>query len=162
MGNTIKTALAIIERPNFTWFRGALDIWKHNQNNASNGSLMRNAAIPAIFSSKELTMEAIDATVLCSLLTHFGPLSVLCCVLHTLLIREAFFADFNSPPDLEFMKKTFYLHWSNWKSNTKHCRFWIEIVGEKSIQVAEEQMFDELKGFETEYFYGMEDQGTAY
>lgn len=47
---------------------------------------MRNGVIPVFFDSE---IEALDATVCQATMTHYSPLSVVCCAVHTLLIHNA-------------------------------------------------------------------------
>ena len=49
---------------------------------------MRNGVVAAFFHKQEQEIEAIDVTVSHATMTHYSPLSVLCCVVHTLLIRN--------------------------------------------------------------------------
>ena len=49
---------------------------------------MRNGAIPALFPGIEEETAALDATIMHGIVTHWNPVPVICCVLHTLLIRE--------------------------------------------------------------------------
>ena len=50
---------------------------------------MRNGAIAPFFGNSDQEIDAIDATVCHAIMTHYSPLSVVCCVVHTLLIRHA-------------------------------------------------------------------------
>jgi len=158
-----KKALAIIQRPIFKWYRGGLDVWKQQPDNAANGGLMRNGIIPALFYHKDDTIAALDATVCCCIITHFGPLPVLCSVVHTLLIREAFFNEYKNAPTLEFIREIFFSQWQRWKVETQNseCKFWLKELTEEALQQSEEQLFRELKGFENEFYYGMNFEGKS-
>ncbi len=48
---------------------------------------MRNGVIAAIFSGPDEEVAALDATIIHGIITHYGPIMVLCCVVHTILIR---------------------------------------------------------------------------
>lgn len=48
---------------------------------------MRNGVIPALFPLPEQEIEALDATVLQGIITHYNPSSVFVCVIQTILIR---------------------------------------------------------------------------
>src|SRR5690606_13979996 len=50
-------------------------------------SLMRNGVIPALFPRVDQEEEVLDATVCHGIITHYQPLTVLTCVVHSLLIR---------------------------------------------------------------------------
>ena len=68
-----------------SWFLAGRPHWERNPHNSANGSLMRNGVVPA-FATDEL--DLITKTVEHAIITHFDPLSVLCCCIHSYLIWD--------------------------------------------------------------------------
>src|SRR5256885_2333580 len=86
-------------------------------------SLMRNGVIPALFPSQEQEIEALDATVLQGIITHWSPICVLTCVVQTLLIRKGLLTKDKTllkPPTLEDIKELLSGPWNDWKQKTKN------------------------------------------
>jgi len=153
IGNLTRTTLSIVARPKYSFYRGAYDQWIKNPFNSPNGSLMRNGVIPALFYPKDET-DCIDATVLHSILTHYSPLSVLCCVIQSLLIRNAILQKPSGPPTIEDIQNLIQTSWQKWKTSTsnEHCLHWLKTV-QYVLDTAEQQIVEELKNFETTNFY---------
>jgi ADP-ribosylglycohydrolase len=137
------------------WYKAGKTEFLSSPLSAPNGSLMRNGVIPVI--SLELSeISAIDQTVEQSIMTHYGPLPVLTCVIHTLLIRNALLSEFEmkSPPTLEDVKNLILNEWKSWKGDVCQrkddhpCKVWLDSIGEKNLSDSETQLFDELKDFE--------------
>jgi ADP-ribosylglycohydrolase len=137
------------------WYNAGKSEYLSNPASAPNGSLMRNGVIPVI--SLELSeISAIDQTVEQSIMTHYGPLPVLTCVIHTLLIRNALLSEIEmkSPPSFQDIKNIINNEWKSWKEDINKrnddnpCKLWLEIIGEKNLSNSETQLLDELKDFE--------------
>jgi hypothetical protein len=79
---------------------------------------MRNGVIAAFFNKENQEIEALDATVCQAVMTHYSPLSVLCCVVHTLLMRYAILNKQLSPPTLQDIEKLLQGPWKEWKAKT--------------------------------------------
>lgn len=94
---------------------------------------MRNGPI-ACFSMDKDVNTAIDYTILHSIITHFHPLSVIPCVLHTLLIRKALEKLPKNSPTIEDILSLMKNEWKQWKelvmkrNENDPCRIWIETI----------------------------------
>jgi ADP-ribosylglycohydrolase len=82
-GTTRRTLKNIIHGA--PWYEGALDEYEQNPSGAANGSLMRNGVVPGMASS---LADAFGISVKHSLMTHYAPLPVICCMAQTYLIWE--------------------------------------------------------------------------
>jgi ADP-ribosylglycohydrolase len=153
IGTLTRVTLSIVARPLFSFYRGAYDEWRKNPNNSPNGSLMRNGVIPALLYPKDET-DCIDATVLQSIITHYSPLSVLSCVIQSLLIRNAILQKPSGPPTIEDIQNLIQTSWEKWKTSTtnEYCLHWLNTV-QYVLEAAEKQIVEELKNFETTNFY---------
>jgi hypothetical protein len=78
---------------------------------------MRNGVIGALFPNADQETEAITATVLHGIITHYAPLPVVCCVVHTLLIREALQGN-RVPPTLNSIEELLQTKWKSYLKNT--------------------------------------------
>jgi len=113
---------------------------------------MRNGVIPAWFSGIDQENEAIEATVLQGIITHYNPTSVVVCILQTLLIRKGLASPI--PPSshlaIKDIKEAIKGPWARWKASTvnRDCKTWIADIGETEILKAEDTILQELKGFE--------------
>lgn len=69
-----------------------------------------------------IQIEALDATVVQGLITHYGPLPVLTCVVQTLLIRKALLSKskITSAPSLQDIRDLLKGPWKEWQKNTKN------------------------------------------
>ena len=68
---------------NGDWYKASRDAFQANPTGAANGSLMRNGVIVAF--AKDFD-EAMTFTFMQSIITHFNPVAVFCCLAHTWLI----------------------------------------------------------------------------
>ncbi|KAL6050975.1 ADP-ribosylglycohydrolase family protein [Balamuthia mandrillaris] len=138
-----------VEQP----YHGGLVIWRRNTGNAANGSLMRNGVVPALFYQEDQEIEALDVTVLHSIITHYGPLPVLTCALHTLLIRDALLnpSSATRPPTMEDIKQLVQVRWKRWKesSTNEPAKEWLRNIGKKELELQEQKLLSELNGFES-------------
>jgi len=133
---------------------------------APNGSLMRNAAIPALlYDQNENTL--IENSLLHGIITHYGPAPVLTCVVQTLLISKAiqYYMSHSEPmtvaPTFSEIEDIIKGPWTNWKKTTKNpiCKHWLESVS-KSLEKAEQDFIQEISGFIdfNPYFYDYTDK----
>lgn len=128
------TALALERSKSLGIYASGKWYYDNNRNSAANGrylviikrgsllfgcSLMRNGVIAALFPGKDQEMEALDATVLHGIITHYAPLSVVCCVVHTLLIREALVnPQASKPPTLVDITNLLKNRWNSYLEKT--------------------------------------------
>jgi len=140
IGGTIKVALTELmkQEKGYKKFWSAAEKAYHIfPKSASNGSLMRNAAIPALLYFAN-TRE--DSTVLQCIITHYSPATVLCCFIHTILISSALRYSTSSglpqphPPTIEDIEHIVNFDWALWKKETKNsiCKHWLEFVEKNS------------------------------
>jgi len=152
-----------ISNPSAEFYLGGQRYYLKNKNAAANGSLMRNGVIPALF-YKEDVVTLIDITVTQGIITHFHPLAVLTCVLHSLLIASALRAPPGSlkAPTLIELANFVSGDWSKWKKETKNpaCLSWLKVV-EKRLPKFEEQIINELKDFEKNDPYHQDYRGRS-
>lgn len=112
---------------------------------------MRNGVIGALFSKPEQEMEAIENTVLQSIITHYHPLIVLTCVIHTLLIRNGI-NGLKRAPNLKDIQDLLEGPWKKWKSNIQHpvAKDWFQTIGgDEKVKLLERDLIRELKGFDS-------------
>eukprot|EP00026_Physarum_polycephalum_P009659 Phypoly_transcript_09790.p1 GENE.Phypoly_transcript_09790~~Phypoly_transcript_09790.p1 ORF type:complete len:381 (+),score=60.03 Phypoly_transcript_09790:154-1296(+) len=162
LGVTTKFALSKCtpEEP----YIGAREYYAQHPELMANGSLMRNGVIPAWFSGDDQENEAIEATVLHGLITHYNPTSVVICILQTLLIRKGLSSAIppSSHATMKDIKEIIKGTWAKWKTNTDNidCKKWLADIGEARLLEAEENILKELKNFEKfdpytfDYFQG--------
>lgn len=84
VGNTIRSTLQAIGEGT-PWQEAALDEYRLRPTSAANGSLMRNGTVAALADSLE---DAFSISLQQGIITHYAPLSVLCCCAQTFLIWE--------------------------------------------------------------------------
>jgi len=122
-----------------------------NTNNLANGSLMRNGFIPALFSGKDQEIEALDATILHGIITHYGPLMVICCVIHTFLIRRALLTNWDCAPTIDDIKNLLAGPWIDYQSKTQNpfVQAWLKEMGTTLLEQQEKRLIEELQDFET-------------
>jgi len=115
--------------------------------------LMRNGVVAALFPLPHQEIEALDATVLQGIITHWAPLPVLTCVVQTLLIRHALNTndDSRKAPTLSDIKELLAGPWANWQKTTTNedCKMWLKNIGTTLLQQMEKQLIKELEGFES-------------
>jgi len=86
IGGTTQVALTNVQH-GIPWHLGGRDMYDLTPRGAANGSLMRNGVIPAMAESLDRSFEL---TIKHGIITHYGPLPVLCCAIQTWLIGRAF------------------------------------------------------------------------
>lgn len=159
IGITTRRVLAAIAGGREPFLAGH-DEYRARPNNAANGSLMRNGVVPALDTG---LLGALDHTVLHGLPTHFQPLPMVCCVLHTALCHRAIHGggEVGAPTekDLEDILRG---PWEAWKQNGRHPlgRSWLKGV-EDELGYAERQCLRELKGFADMDPYTLDYRGQA-
>ncbi len=103
---------------------GAFEFYTNHPEKASNGSLMRNGAVPALFTEDSQEIEAFDASVSQGILTHYSPLCVLCCFLHTCLIRKGIQYKWRNDEikswTFDTVFQIFDKSFESWKNSTKN------------------------------------------
>jgi len=167
VGNTTRRSLCQYSQDKSNPFKGGeWDFERHPNNQSSaNGSLMRNGVIAALFPKLDQEIEALDATVLQSIITHYSPIPVLTCVIQTLLIRNALLNEneIKRPPTFEDIKNLLEVSWKNWKEKTENveAKKWLNNVGKKLIKNSEEQILKEIKGFEEFSPYEIDYRGIS-
>jgi len=82
IGNATRSGLASIKR-GMHWHEGGLGDLLRNPKSAANGSLMRNAPVAAMANNLG---QAFEFSLRQSIITHYGPLSVVCCCAQTFLL----------------------------------------------------------------------------
>jgi len=152
IGATTFKSLSIIEYDQTEFYLGGMDLFKSNPNNAANGSLMRNGIIPFLYPEPNQELLAIEKTVLHSIITHFSPLCVICCVIQTLLVRNALVE--KRAPTMDDIRNIVQVKWQQWKRETKdqYCLLWLNTVKDY-LNEAELKVIQELEGFENEDWY---------
>ena len=91
IGNATRRSLQFL-RSGAPWHEAGLAVYRENAQAAANGSLMRNGVVPALADSLD---QALSISIRQSLISHYGPLPVLCCCAHSYLIWE--FLDGRNP-----------------------------------------------------------------
>jgi len=153
IGNTVKGSLEYLENhPNAKFFEGGLQVYETRKNFAANGSLIRNGVIPVLFLNADQT-SLIDITVNQGIITHAHPLSVLTCVVQSLIISRTLHAQKRGnlkPTALSDIKELITGPWSSWKKNTKNsdCKEWLQKIGDSNLSTAEKELIEGLQGFE--------------
>ncbi|KAG2383439.1 hypothetical protein C9374_004110 [Naegleria lovaniensis] len=150
------------------WYRGSLELFNENESKPANGALMRNGVIPLLTSDM---MQALEWTILHSIITHYSFEAVLPCIIHTILIHKALQAHNNNLP-LEYptsktiseLLKGHTGEWFEFKSKylyqkvetgsvTKYHSVlteWVRVNGGKiALEMAETKLVNELQDFET-------------
>jgi len=166
IGTTTRTALNIAKRNGSKWWSGGLEVHKRNEKNAANGSLMRNGVIPALYPLPEQEIEALDATIVHGIITHYSPICVLTCVVQTLLVRHALQAkDLSNlkAPTIDDVKELLDGPWTEYQQKTQNpdAKMWLDKIGSGLIKVEEKRLIIELKGFEDFDPYHQDYRGTA-
>lgn len=85
IGGTTLSALSSCQ----PWYAAGEGAWRRNPDNSANGSLMRNGVVPALVNPGD-TPGLFRTSLKHAIITHFDPLSVLCCGVHSWLISRAF------------------------------------------------------------------------
>lgn len=85
VGSTTRMTVGALR--NKPWHESGYTAWLVNKFNAANGSLMRNGVIPGLVVGNDVN-ELFRATVSHSIITHYHPLPVLCCALHSWIIAD--------------------------------------------------------------------------
>lgn len=137
-------------------FAGGEWDFDRNPGNGANGSLMRNGVVAAIYADEGEAAEArlIDYTVLHGIITHYAPLPVITCVVHSLLIRGALLkgarGETLTPPTIEDLEELLAGPWAKWKRSTAdpEALKWLKRVGASEMMKAERTLLTELRGFE--------------
>lgn len=103
------------------WYEGALDEYRHNPDGAANGSLMRNGIVPGMAPSLVVPSlaDAFEISVKHSLITHYAPLPVFCCMAQTYLIWDLIW---NKQKDLDSWNEIFGEHLVEWLKEVKDER----------------------------------------
>lgn len=125
VGNTTRsTVIALRGKP---WQRAGRDYWEHNKFNAANGSLMRNGVIPGITSGEDLNVM-FDATVKHAIMTHYHPLPVMCCAIHSWLIADRLTGWGVGPSADEDWMDNFHEDWTAYlkQNEDPDVDYWIE------------------------------------
>jgi len=180
IGTTTYSSLSVARTRE--WWDGGLGIYSRNPKNYANGSLMRNGAIPALFPEVEEETAALDATIMHGIVTHWNPVTVICCILHTLLIREGLWYNTNNqqntdinnttrgihnisiPPTMDDLKKLLDGPWKTYWKNASNpaVQMWLRsIEGEKGIEEAQKVILDELNGFVDFDFFHQDYRGVS-
>lgn len=115
--NGARTSLAK-KKP---WYESSVNVYKKSPKGAANGSLMRNAPI-AVLAINQSLQTAITHTVLQGIITHFGPLPVLSCVIQTVLLYKALTSSVKNPPTFSDIESIISNEWKEWKENTKKSK----------------------------------------
>lgn len=157
MGMTTRIAIGLLAKnPTEYWF-GGLDCFSRcGRGGAANGSLMRNASLAAILTALGASeKDLIEATVQQSIITHFGPLPVLTCVLQSLLIHRAMKTPTaqRRPPTLSDLEAILKGPWFQWKTHPQTadegCKVWLrETSLNNELGLAEVKVLQELAGWE--------------
>jgi ADP-ribosylglycohydrolase len=82
IGGTTQSGLASVKRGT-PWHEGGLNDFRSDPMSAANGSLMRNAPVAAMADTLE---QAFEFSLKQSIITHYGPLPVICCCAQTFLL----------------------------------------------------------------------------
>jgi len=90
------------------WCEGGLKDFTRRPMNASNGSLMRNGIVPGLADDLD---EALKISLFQGIMTHYGPLPVLCCGVQTYLVWE--FLEGRNPLEKNWLKM-FRGVWTDW------------------------------------------------
>eukprot|EP01090_Pellita_catalonica_P001435 TRINITY_DN1116_c0_g1_i2.p1 TRINITY_DN1116_c0_g1~~TRINITY_DN1116_c0_g1_i2.p1 ORF type:complete len:229 (-),score=39.45 TRINITY_DN1116_c0_g1_i2:67-753(-) len=123
---------------------------------------MRNGPVAAVFYKQSEENVALDATIGQAIITHFGPLPTLTCIVQTLLIRHAINCHHFTKTPLRSPTLNDIKHlildedgpWQQYKKNTKYeaAREWLQEIGASSLKDAEKQLITELAGFDDDSY----------
>jgi ADP-ribosylglycohydrolase len=108
VGSTTRRALSRVARGE-PWDEAGHAQWREDPAGAANGSLMRNGVIPAIADDLD---DAFRCSLLHGIVTHYGPLPVLCCGLQTWLIDQLLAGRW--PLDGDDWLGEFHRRWRAW------------------------------------------------
>lgn len=148
-GKAIKTAL---KKKN--WYGGAKELYETSNkpnSGAANGSLMRNGVIGALYYDD--IDDALTATIIHGIVTHWSPLCVISCAIQTFYICTSLTTEYSklSAPTMTeiktFVEKT-------WKPFLKSCTHkdvvaWRDSFTKKQLDDATKKVYTDLSGFET-------------
>ena len=84
IGNATRAGLSAVKR-GVRWDEGGLADFRRNSQSAANGSLMRNAPVVAMADSLG---QAFEFSLKQSIITHYGPLPVICCCAQSYLLWQ--------------------------------------------------------------------------
>jgi ADP-ribosylglycohydrolase len=111
IGGTTARALSRV-RSGVPWHEGGLPDFQARPSNAANGSLMRNGVVAAL-------ADDLDAALIFSLhhaiITHYDPLSAICCGAQTWLLRQLLDGDW---PLVDAWLGAFSTRWMTWLDET--------------------------------------------
>lgn len=158
VGNTTRISLEYLSKEeDFTirgkYWVGARKYWLRTASQA-NGGIMRNGPIAALMTPSGADEAAIiTATVQQCIITHYAPMPVLCCVVHSLLIHRALRAEPGAAPapSIGLIRELLAGPWSSWKASVSDegCKVWLEDVqGYGQLGPAECELVEKLEGFE--------------
>ena len=108
IGETTSRALTNVQQGT-RWDEGGRALYEWQPRRAANGSLMRNGVVPAM--ADDLP-GAFELTLKHGIITHYGPLPVLCCGMQTWLIRLAL--DGRCPCGRGAWLEDFRAAWDGW------------------------------------------------
>jgi ADP-ribosylglycohydrolase len=130
IGNTTHEVLSGIANGS-RWNESGRAFYEGNKQGAANGSLMRNGVINGLTDDLD---EAFEMSLLHGIITHYAPLPVICCAIHTWVIHKLF-EGVNPLEDLMW-QKTFFSDWETWLNNSKNedVITWKETVGKEDIE----------------------------
>jgi len=154
IGGTTAQSLSITEKQSKwdnTWYLGGEQLYLRNPNNAANGSIMRNGVVGALYYNLPM-VDFIDIIVQHGIITHYGSLPVLSCLIHGVFIKKLLTGEMDKkvPPTLRDIKALLNGEWKEWKTTTKNpsCKHWLETIGASTLNDAEYKIVVELTDFE--------------
>ncbi len=95
------------------WHEGGLSDYRRNKNSAANGSLMRNGVIAAM---AESLSHAFEFSLKQSIITHYGPLPVVCCCCQSYLLWRLLKGD---NPLTNSWRDDFFESFTEWLQTSK-------------------------------------------
>ncbi len=135
VGGTTRETLTARQR-GAAWYDSGHSLFVKNPENSANGSLMRNGVVAAFAAS---TDDGFRITLQHAIVTHYDPLSVLCCCAQTYLIQQSLTAAAGARADLtDGWLAPFLSAMAGWlgRETDPAVRLWAERVGPERLNAA--------------------------
>jgi len=167
IGGTTAKSLNMTEKQSKwtdNWYWGGEQLYFMNPDNMANGSLMRNGVVGALYYNLPI-VDYIDIIVQHGIITHYGAIPVLSCLIHAVFIKKILTGEMNKtvPPTLQDVKAVLHGEWKEWKTSTKNtvCLHWLETIGASTLSDAEFKIIEELRDFENYDPYHQDYRGRS-
>jgi len=132
IGNNTYKVLSKIKAGNH-WHKVSYSVWNNNRQSAANGSLMRNGVVCGFTDD---IYEMLDYAFIQGIITHYGPLPVMCCAIQTWMIYHLM--NGKNPLDMAWID-LFFEDFETWYRTCKNpwAKIWLSGVGKTALEEAE-------------------------